>query len=211
MAQIRAWQLLMTEFQVNSVCPPWLSSVIPCSKKCKARILKKRFKKALETTGVTLQISGLNPQLLINPKLQVWVDKNANIHVAVDYDNQNFDFLYASDQFIAQNADRATSARCIEQLSQQDPTTRWRVHVLADFTQWCEQQLFNRRSLVLYACTDHSSPGDSQLTSNSTNNWTAATTWARLCNEPEHHVQACVGVFPLWRQALAQNSSLLGA
>lgn len=200
MAKLHAWQLLMTEFQASSVCPPWLSTMIPCSTKCKPRLLKKRFKKALATTGVTLQISGLHPQLLLNPQLQVWFDKNANIQVAVDYDNQNFDFLYASDFFIEHGAKRAYCTRYIEPTSRQEPITLWREQVLSDFTHWCEQQLFNRRSLVLYACTDHNSPGDLQLTSNGTTDLTTATTWARLCNEPELHVQRCIGVFPLWQK-----------
>lgn len=189
----------MTEFQENSGCPPWLSLMISCSTKCKPRLLKKRFKKALATTGVTLQISGLHPQLLLNPKLQVWFDKNANIQVAVDYDNQNFDFLYASDLCIERNAEPAYCTRFIERPSPKDPVTLWREQVLSDFTYWYERHLFNQRWLVLCACTDHSSPDDTKLTSNSTTDWTTATTWARLCNEPELHVQRCIGVFPLWQ------------
>lgn len=200
MAKLHAWQLLMTEFQANSGCPSWLSPMISCSTKCKPRLLKKRFKKALATTGVTLQISGLHPQLLLNPKLQVWFDKNANIQVAVDYDNQNFDFLYVSDLCIERNAELAYCTRCIERPSPKDPVTLWREQVLSDFTYWYERHLFNQRWLVLYACAGHSSPGDIHLTSNGTTDWATATTWARLCNEQALHVQQCIGLFPLWQK-----------
>jgi len=200
--QLHAWQLVLTEFNNPQICPSWLQAELPGSPKCKRRLLKKRIKTALATTGVALHIDGLHYQLQCNPKLSVWFDTSANIQVAVDYDGENFDFLYASDLDMQTSPQGVYCSSCTGSRYWTDPLSLWRQHVMLDFIRWCERLLLGHDSLVLCACFDEG---------NSPSEWSCATTWAQLGNKNAVTAEYCVGIFPLWQphQAIQGPLSLI--
>lgn len=197
--QLHAWQLLLTEFNNPQICPSWLQAKLPGSPKCKRRLLKKRIKTALATTGIALHIDGLHYQLQCNPKLCVWFDINANIQVAVNYDGENFDFLYASDLYIQSSPQGVYCLRCTGSRYGTDPLSLWQQHVMVDFIRWCERLLFSRDSLMLYACFDEGNRAETVAKYNSPSKWCCATTWAKLGNKDAVTAENRVGIFPLWQ------------
>jgi hypothetical protein len=188
--QLHAWQLVLTEFNNPQICPCWLQAKLPGSPKSNRRLLKKNIKTALATTGIALQIDTLHDQLQCNPKLSVWFDSNANIQVAVDYDGENFDVLYASDFDMQTSPQGLDCSSCTGSRYWTDPLSLWRQQVMLDFIRWCERLLLGQDSLVLYACFDEG---------NRSSEWSGATTRAQLGNKDAVTAKNCVGIFPLWQ------------
>ncbi|MEE2024880.1 hypothetical protein [Alkalimonas mucilaginosa] len=147
----------------------------------------------------------MHPQLRINPQLHIWLDSDANIQVAVDFDGVNFDWLYASDLFIRHSAKGFYCRWCTEPEYWQDPIALWRHHVLEDFINWVRKQLFAHDSLELCVLErDWDKLVAKRAAGDNAETWHNSTTWARFANlqqiltEENPLTSSSTGVFPLW-------------
>ena len=153
---IKAWLLLICEFQNPELCPSWLTPLLPRTCGRKPRLIKKQLTRMLQRTGVTLQIAGLHPQLKTNPELLIRFGHDANIEVDIQYqhagcaEGTEYDSLYGSDLDIRHCRFGFYCARCTTPRYWPDPLSLWRAHVLNDFVTWCEQKLFIHQTLELW-------------------------------------------------------------